>query len=424
MSTRPSQIQDFILDSALLQRAAKNKPENMQIVHVRFDDSDESMGTARDDLILAIDKTLNSEFCSSSVSCVFDAYPIISKTGAIDYDSPLVVKIIKESERKLSNPKALPQNPLQWQSAKPNKIHRDGSVKTEARNNRLTEMYSRTGLIAKSNINEELIICERVLVMPKAPGIALAKADLRFLTQEHRIRLALNVIEYFDKKLHHNEKGPIIQRDIKAENIIVDLQTLQLTVLDIDSSHTSEETKAPEDLNEPNFGNIKSDIYSLAFDVLTLIFSGLRSKRNENGDIINSTEIKDKIIQHFTAPGFYSVPNSVSRAIQDLLEAMCDREPEKRTDLEIAAEILITQLQVIAGNKGINANTLNQEQEMPRTAHSTQLNTLRHVLTDTRYQVGEASTDKKASKNRFAFHSGPRVFEKAVSSLSQLVCAH
>jgi serine/threonine protein kinase len=240
------------------------------------------------DLVIAIHRP-KKKALSGGVGTVYTAYPV-QTDGKIDKYTPLVVKISRCTGLTLENGiekfESTAETRGLWSRTKEKiteqkkrhiLVHMDNGLVSETIN-ATTLVFSSRATTTSQQDKAGNTVHYRSILMSKVPGKSLdqllADGFIGALKPEERLRLALNVIRAY-KELH--AQG-FYHRDIKAENIMVDPKTLQVTVIDLDNQ-VSSCTRAPEDKRKTEFKpNALSDIYSLGIDVLPIILSGQRPR--------------------------------------------------------------------------------------------------------------------------------------------------
>jgi serine/threonine protein kinase len=315
----------------------------------------------------------------NSANTVYDVFPTIADADTVDENTPLVLKVIRDSAR--TEHKQNGWQPAIHPEIASKIIAIDTAAKTEANNNTVGGLVSRSGLM-ESIDSEGTVIAKRIILMAKAPGISLK--DFRYvqeITREQIIRVIINLCDYY-AKLH---AAGVYHRDINLRNIKVDPITLQITVFDIDQSHYS--IKAPEDTGTLDFKlTAKIDIYALA-EILMSLTSKITIKKNDHGDIANIDAIKNYIHANFDLFSIKTMEEdtTTSDAMIDLLEKMHHADSHSRPDLIQIKQILIEQLRIITGNMKITEESLHKEQEKVQVEHMAQLQMLARILADPAY---------------------------------------
>ncbi len=377
----------------------KNSLENLQLATLRLKDGIK--------LTVALQKLDPIDILnfSDKLSTIQEAYPIILATGEIDTKAPLILKTIHHSDRVISS------QPTTIQPAVIEAI--DSSAEQEAANNTLTGLCTKTCLIEQSQNSDGTIVAQRALLMSKAQGISVATAthtgELEELTPAESLLLVINIIDYVEKKLHQQN---IIHHDASGKNILINPKTLQVTVIDIDPSHFSPLTQAPEERNLASLGSIEADIYSLTQDVFMTILSGGIRPWKEGDKVMGIDMVEEHITQKFSLKNS-GTSVSPSVVIINLLRKMHSQDPKDRGSLSEAKQILIAQLQVITGKK-LSARTLDLQQAKARQAHERQLQTLDRVLSDPKYnQFAPSELPNSTKKSSFYLF---RFFTQIVSA--------
>lgn len=346
---------------------ARNNLKGMQLV--RFGNT----------LLVAIDRRQSEPFSEGASSRVYKAHPLKS-TGEIDFQVELIAKIIKKNEERVVSIDSI--------------AHKEQiEIETKNGNFLFSSRISNIRKVLKGEIFEENII-----LMSKIPGESLekliAEGGLKYLKPQERLQLAINVIEVY--QILHQEG--IFHGDVKAENIVIDLGTLIGMPIDLDPSHRTDLTKAPEEeLSEI------SDGYSLVQDILMAIFSGMRLQKNEEGEITNQLLIQVAIQQNFKH-GPFSIENAYTWAIDDVWRGMHAEKPEDRMPLEKAKNILKEALAgldpVLIDDKAIKA-------------YQEQLSILEQVLKDSEHSLPVASTAgsklSQPTPSRFGLFPRPHI---------------
>lgn len=244
------------------------------------------------DLVIAIAKAKNQPL-QGKVGTTYPAYPVDS-TGKICKGIHLIAKIIE---------RASPQ------------AHE--TIAAEAYNG--NKLFSSS---AAKNKNGGM------LLMSEVPGIPLLNLigtpALNNLTPLQRILLCIRVLQCYTI-LH---KAGIFHRDVTAGNILIDLDAQRAMPIDIDPSHQTELTKAPEKTI-----SAQSDLFSIALDILIPILSGVRPCRDTNGNTLNTEEIEDGIDRNF---------GELADNILALLSKLTSDNPDERGSLEEARQTFLS----------------------------------------------------------------------------------
>ncbi len=367
-------------------KANKDKLKDMQIV--RFGN----------DLVVAIYRPQEQEggeqLEEGSFGKIYSAYPI-TNSGKIS-DIELKIKIHKDTGRILDDSG---EEILQLKAASTLYDEDDKTIEVSAvtaqshaaRNKAIVEETKAdqttfsarvTRIPRKEEVNGKTVtVYETATFMSTVTGVPLNLfKKLPTLTQEQRLRLAINVIKAYED-LH--EKGKF-HRDIKLENIMVHPETLQVTVIDRDNSVSTSLIRAPGDTGRSHYiPTPESEIYSLAQDVLPTILSGYRYLTSDD-HLPNQIgpNIGSGINLRFSN---YAIPrdkeNPTSQKIKDILNKMRSADPNARGTLAEARAGLDAQLMVVTKNNP----TPQDEKAIEDYQHS--LRQLDVVLQSTDYKI-------------------------------------
>lgn len=311
------------MDESLYARIGANNEENLQI-H-RFNES----------LVIAIEtnRPLNGK-----VAATYPAYPI-DRTGKIRKDIRLIAKIV-------SLKKDQSDAHIVAESNNGKKLF--SSEVGEIENGRIILMSEVPGdsLLSPPDIHE--------LEISEASKVRKVNHNFDNLTDLQRVHICINVLESFKILIREG----IFPRDIKADNILIHSDTLRATPIDIDLTHETELTRAPEKTVSE-----QSILFSSTLDILIPILSGALVSRENNSNtlnIVNFEEIENGIDKNFDKP--------LNNEILTLLSKWISDDPEERGTLEeaqhaflysIVADILIHRLSGIYPQRDESGNTIN-----------------------------------------------------------------
>ncbi len=339
------------------------------------------------DLVMAIHRP-KKRALSGGAGTVYTAYPV-QTDGAIDKKTPLALKISKHTGIELKNKKealkltcetrAFLKAP-KGKSIDIKKVHQklNASLVLETKNaTRLA--FSASATTTPQRNKEGKTVHYKSILMSKVPGKSLQQLiedkSIEGLNAEQRLHLALNVIRVY-KELH--AKG-FYHRDIKAANIMIDLDALQVTAIDLDNKLCSY-TYAPEDTKRSEFkSTAESDSYSLAMGVLVTILSGMRPTLIESKNFRNICDINDRAIEALNN----RYTDTVANDIRVMLKGMLASNPEERTTLAAAEGVVLKQLEIVRG-RTITEEEIQKEEEQ-RKKHKESLRALDRVLSDQKY---------------------------------------
>ena len=339
------------------------------------------------DLVIAIHRP-KKEALSGGAGTVYTAYPV-QTDGTIDKDTPLVLKISKHTGRELKNEEEelkLTRETREFlrlpngRSIDIQRIHTklNENLVFETKNANRLAFSARVTTTSQQDKAGNTVYYQSIL-MSKVRGKSLEQLvkdkSIEGLSAEQRLRLALNVIRVY-KELQ--AKG-FYHRDIKAANIMIDLDTLQVMAIDLDNKVCSD-TRAPEDTQSRTFiATAESDSFSLAMDVLVTILSGKQPTPREAEGFRNKGVINDRAIHALNT----RYDSKVAGKIQFMLNGMLARNPIDRTTLAKAEEVILEQLEVVRGHS-ITEEEIQQEKKQNR-KHKESLRTLDRVLSDPKY---------------------------------------
>ncbi len=351
---------------------------------------------------IAIHRPPKSTLLNGGRGTIYAAYPI-KQDGTIERneDAELRVKIIKDSSAILKN---MAQKKEEYEA-----------IQQEAMND--NHVFStRMTIIPQPKKKKGKTVYEIMFLMSKVPGDRLdsllteGKFAKKALTPEHRIRLALHIVNFYIA-LHN--KG-VLHGDIKIENLHIDLDSLQVWGLDIAPCY-NKLTAAPEIIASEGSANAisaASDIYAIAQDLLAPIFSGLRPEKDEQGNIPWAS-IQSLIIQNFNTDPDCTRENFVSQTIHDVLLDMHARAPQDRMLLEDVKDKLQQCLQEIIPSNAYELDETSSEQWQQHQKHQKQLRSLDLILNNPEYNVpldyaidldgGKAVLVQQASANKHRF---------------------
>ena len=325
---------------------------------------------------IAIYRPPKSRMLNGDIGVIHAAY-LIKRNGTIERneDAELRVKIIKGSSAIL---KKMAQKKEEYEA-----------IQQEAMND--NHVFStRMTIIPQPKKKKGKAVYEIMFLMSKVPGVRLdtllkeGRFAEKALTPEHRIRLALHVVNFYIK-LH--KKG-VLHGDIKVENLHIDLDSLQVCGLDI-APYYNELTAAPEIIASKGSANAisaASDIYAVAQDLLMPIFSGVRPEKDEKGNI-PWCSIRYLINQNFNTDPDCTRENFVSQTIHDVLLAMHARAPQDRMLLEDVKDKLQQCLQEIIPSNAYELDETSSEQWQQHQKHQKQLRSLDLILNNPEYNV-------------------------------------
>ncbi len=334
---------------ALIFKNKKNKGLLEDIQLVRFGN----------DLVVAIKRPREQEGAlGGGFGKIYTAHPVTS-SGEIKMDVKLTVKIIKDTERTLTE-SGVEEVTLKAAYIQDDEDHKEKrtipavTVESHAARNKAAVsetiadqkiISARTTRIPTPEKVDGETVYETAIIMSTVQGVSLDKFNFFNLTKEKRLRLAINVIKAYEA-LH--SKG-VFHRDIKLNNIMVNPETLEVTPIDLDNSVSTEFIRAPEDNGGANYRpTIESEIYSLAQDILPSILSGYRYMTIGNHDPETiGDNFANAINTKFSPSGILNTENNTSRAIKARLNKMRSKKPADRGTLQEARADLEAQLEAL-----------------------------------------------------------------------------
>jgi serine/threonine protein kinase len=235
--------------------------------HIQLRCEDMTFHKFGETLLLAIPKLEKAQCLGvGGFGTVYEAYPV-KNTGEIDKESPIAIKVLNK------------------------KIKKDLSLKEQMQlftPEVETANLFFSGRVVKVKLENKY---EAIVLMSKLNGKALTGSkgvnpDIKKLSPVERIQLLREVLKAY-KHLHASKR---FQRDIKPDNILIDIKTLEngkkifdVTLVDIGGKEIAPVVAAPELLDNSFFGDdffsrkstVKSEIYAMTSLFATILGANL-----------------------------------------------------------------------------------------------------------------------------------------------------
>lgn len=205
------------------------------------------------------------------------------------------------------------------------------------------------------------------LIIPFAKGKTFKKIleedqpKARLLTLEERIKLALNLMDALSSQVH--ECG-LIHRDLKEENIIIDLETLEVTIIDFGLS-MAKDFKTIQSVGTPLFfspehilklqQDEKSDSYTLGKIIGLLFgFAATSFRADTMSEVIDYLKNDTQFDIQFSEPNKPKVDlGDYSKDFEKLLKNMTKSDRSQRFSLQEAKLELLVILKNMINNKSV-----------------------------------------------------------------------